>query len=103
MPTRMVKTLAKTIIQTQAFVARLAGYPNHSRLVGRILGGASEAHGVPCHRVVNCQSRTAPSWSEQRVLLEAEGVKFKTNNHVDLKVCLWNIMEIDSFNFDTEH
>jgi methylated-DNA-protein-cysteine methyltransferase-like protein len=30
----------------------------------------------PCHRVVNHAGRTAPGWSEQRQLLEKEGVKF---------------------------
>ena len=89
----IVASIPRGKVLTYGLVARLAGYPNHSRLVGKILGGASEAHGVPCYRVVNSQGRTAPCWDKQQELLEAEGVTFKTNNRVDLKTSLWNIMD----------
>ena len=44
---------------------------------------------LPCHRVVNKEGRTAPGWSRQRPLLEAEGVQFKANGHVDMSRYLW--------------
>ena len=48
--------------------------------------------GLPCHRVVNSAGRTVPGWTRQRELLEAEGVRFKTNGCADLARCGW--MEI---------
>jgi len=39
--------------------------------------------------VVNQAGRTAPGWSRQRPLLEAEGVTFKSNGHVDMGRHLW--------------
>ena len=56
----IVASIPRGKVLTYGLVARLAGYPNHSRLVGRVLGGASEQCGIPCHRVVNSQGRTAP-------------------------------------------
>ena len=47
------------------------------------------AETLPCHRVVNKEGRTAPGWSRQRPLLEAEGVGFKSNGHVDMQRHLW--------------
>lgn len=77
-------------VLTYGQVALLAGYPNHSRLVGRLLCGAEPSDRLPCHRVVNVQGRPAPVWQEQRPLLEAEGVSFKTNGCVDMKQAQWN-------------
>lgn len=82
-------------VLTYGEIARLTGYPTHSRLVGRVIQGTSAALGLPCHRVVNSQGRTAPGWAEQRVLLEEEGVKFKANGCVDMSICLWDVMEVD--------
>ncbi|HAY73588.1 MAG TPA: cysteine methyltransferase, partial [Ruminococcaceae bacterium] len=45
----------------------------------------------PCHRVVNGSGRTAPGWTEQRSLLESEGVEFKPNGCVDMKKFQWEI------------
>jgi methylated-DNA-protein-cysteine methyltransferase-like protein len=39
--------------------------------------------------VVNKEGRTAPGWSLHRPLLEAEGVLFKPNGHVDMSRHLW--------------
>jgi len=38
---------------------------------------------------VNKEGRTAPGWSRQRELLEEEGVRFKSNGHVDMRQYLW--------------
>ncbi|MDY6289279.1 MAG: MGMT family protein, partial [Bacteroidales bacterium] len=38
-------------VLTYGAIARLAGYPNHSRLVGRVMRGAPDGQ-LPCHRVV---------------------------------------------------
>ena len=76
-------------VTTYGNVAALAGWPSHSRMVGRTLRYTPGAEKLPCHRVVNKEGRTAPGWSEHRLLLEAEGVSFKSNGHVDMQRHLW--------------
>ena len=65
-------------------IAGLAGIPKNSRLVGRIMSMQDRYGEHPCHRVVNHAGRTAPGWTEQRQLLEKEGVEFKANGCVDM-------------------
>ena len=74
---------------TYGIIAALAGWPSHSRMVGRTLRYTPEAEQLPCHRVVNKEGRTAPGWSRQRPLLESEGVTFKSNGHVNMARHLW--------------
>ena len=76
-------------VTTYGHIAAWAGWPSHSRMVGRTLRYTPGAEKLPCHRVVNREGRTAPGWSRQRLLLEAEGVIFKANGHVDLSRHLW--------------
>lgn len=76
-------------VLTYGTIARLAGWPHHSRMAGRAMCKAPSA--LPCHRVVNATGRTAPGWTEQPALLRAEGVRFKKNGCVDLAQCLWEI------------
>ena len=65
-------------------IAELIGRPKNSRLVGKIMSLADKYGDHPCHRVVNSAGRTVPGWTEQRALLEAEGVIFKENGNVDM-------------------
>lgn len=76
-------------VTTYGIIAAWAGWPSHSRMVGRTLRYTPEAALLPCHRVVNKEGRTAPGWSRQRVLLEEEGVAFRPNGHVDMQRHLW--------------
>ncbi|MGI6665124.1 MAG: MGMT family protein [Christensenellaceae bacterium] len=75
-------------VATYGQLAYLAGFPQAPRIAGRALAYAPG--GLPCHRVVNSQGRTAPHFLEQRALLEQEGVVFKENGCVNLKLHLWN-------------
>jgi len=71
-------------------IASLIGRDGNARLVGKILSLSSYYGKYPCHRVVNHAGRTAPGWSEQRWLLEQEGVEFKKNGCVDIKKYQWD-------------
>ena len=75
-------------------IAWLVGCPNHSRLVGRMLHGAAESEGLPCHRVVNNVGRLVPGWTEKRDLLEDVGVTFRTNRCVVMKNWHWKLDEL---------
>jgi len=76
-------------VTTYGIIATLAGWPSHSRMVGRTLRYTPGAEKLPCHRVVNKEGRTAPGWSQHRPMLEKEGVRFKPNGHVDMQQHLW--------------
>jgi methylated-DNA-protein-cysteine methyltransferase-like protein len=85
----IVKQIPRGRVTTYGDIATLAGWPSHSRMVGRTLRYTPGAELLPCHRVVNKEGRTAPGWSRQRPLLEEEGVSFKANGLVDMKRYLW--------------
>lgn len=72
-------------------IAIMAGREKNARLVGKILSHANMYGNYPCHRVVNSAGRLAPGWKEQRSLLLQEGVGFKDNGNVDMKICGWKI------------
>ena len=85
----IVSQIPRGRVTTYGHIAVLAGWPSHSRMVGRTLRYTPGAEELPCHRVVNKEGRTAPGWSRQRPLLEAEGIHFKSNGHVDMSRHLW--------------
>lgn len=76
-------------VTTYGTIASWAGWPSHSRMVGRTLRYTPAAAGLPCHRVVNAAGRTAPGWGRQRTLLQEEGVGFGANGRVDMRRYLW--------------
>lgn len=76
-------------VATYGQIARLIGRERNARLVGKILAMAEFYGDYPCHRVVNHQGRLAPGWAQQRDLLEAEGVSFKDDGHVDMAAARW--------------
>lgn len=49
-------------VLTYGQIARLAGFSNYSRWVGKVLSHHPGTAALPCHRVVNSQGRTAPHW-----------------------------------------
>lgn len=81
-------------VATYGQIAQLIGRERNARLVGRGLSQAGLYGKYPCHRVVNSAGRLAPAWEEQRHLLWAEGVTFKTNGCVDLKKHQWKPTDI---------
>ncbi len=85
----IIRDIPSGHVATYRQIARLAGYPNYARMVGRTLSHASESLELPCHRVVNSQGRPAPGWTEQKRLLEKEGILFKKNGCVNMKLHLW--------------
>jgi len=85
----IVSQIPRGRVTTYGHIAAWAGWPSHSRMVGKTLRYSPGAEELPCHRVVNSVGRTAPGWSRQRTLLEEEGVTFKPNGHVDMHKHLW--------------
>ena len=82
-------------VATYGQIAQLIGRERNARLVGLVLSQAGLYEKYPCHRVVNSAGRLAPAWEEQRHLLWAEGVTFKTNGCVDLKKHQWKPIDMN--------
>lgn len=83
-----VKKIPKGKVSTYGIIAIKLGKPRGAREVGWMLHSNDRAD-VPCHRVVDRNGRLAPNfafdgWKEQRKRLEAEGVKFIDDMHVNL-------------------
>lgn len=87
----VVKEIPKGKVLSYGGIARLIGWPYHSRMVGKAMSQIPAELQLPCHRVVNNQGRMVPHWPEQRELLEPEGVRFKSNGCVDMKQHAWKL------------
>ena len=79
----LVRSIPEGKVLTYGAIATLLGRPAAARQVGKLMSSAPP--GTRAHRVVNSAGRTAPGWTEQRALLEEEGVAFRGNGNVDLK------------------
>lgn len=90
----IVRQIPRGRVLTYGRIAELCGWPNHSRLVGRIMRTAPDAQ-LPCHRVVNASGRLAPHFPAQASLLEAEGVRLSPSGKVPLKEYLWTVAYSD--------
>ena len=79
-------------VTTYGQLARLAGNPRMSRIVGCAMHAAPE--GLPCHRVVDrtgglCDAFAPMGRATHRMLLEMEGVPFRPDGTVDLERAMW--------------
>ncbi len=86
----VVEEIPEGRVATYGQIARLIGRDKNARLVGKVLSMAEFYGEYPCHRVVNHGGRLVPGWQEQAYLLQSEGVPFKNENHVDIKLCQWD-------------
>jgi len=81
-------------VATYGQIARLVGFPRHSRHIGRILAKAPRNEKLPWHRVVNSQGKISVRGMDgsddfQRILLEEEGVEFGLSGRIPLKQFQW--------------
>ena len=81
-------------VATYGQIARMAGNPRWSRVVGYALHVNPAPGIIPCHRVVNREGKVAESFAFgggniQRQMLEQEGVVFETDGHIDLYKYGW--------------
>ena len=83
----VVQSIPRGKVASYGQVARLAGNPRLSRVVGYALHVNRDPEHIPCYRVVNRFGETAPAFAfggadRQRELLEADGVEFDENGRV---------------------
>ena len=86
-------------VATYGQIADLAGLYGKARLVGYALFRVQIADDIPWHRVVNAKGEISYSFKRQggdylqKVLLEEEGVEFKSSGKIDLKKYRWRSLD----------
>jgi methylated-DNA-protein-cysteine methyltransferase-like protein len=92
---RVIRRIPRGKVASYGQIARLAGFPNHARLVGYALHALRDDKdkSVPWWRVINVKGEISLSDFSgadlQRSLLEKEGVRFDLRGRVDMKRCGW--------------
>lgn len=84
---RIVAAIPPGRVATYGQLALLAGCPRWARQAGKAMSVAPRD--LTSHRVVYAAGRLVPGWAEQRGYLEAEGVTFRPNGHVDMAKHRW--------------
>ncbi len=89
----VVKRIPKGKVATYGQIARLAGNPHLSQIVGYALHVNPDPENIPCFRVVNRFGEVSSAFvfggeNAQIELLRADGVEVE-NGKVDLKKYLW--------------
>lgn len=90
----VVGQIPKGCVASYGQVATVAGNPRWARVVGYALHSNPFPGVIPCHRVVNRFGFPAKTFAfggedAQRQLLEAEGIVFEQDGHIDLKKFGW--------------
>jgi len=85
----IIQQIPERHIMTYGQIARLAGNSRGARGVSWILHSMSKSHQLPWHRVVNAKGKVSHTGSEQRELLELEGVTFGLGDRIDLEAYQW--------------
>ncbi len=90
----IVKKIPKGQVATYGQIARLAGNPRWSRVVGYALHVNPDSSKIPCHRVVNRHGELSKAFAfggqqAQKMLLEMEGIEFLQDDRVELEKYQW--------------
>lgn len=83
------KLIPKGRVSSYGAIAKAVGFPNHSRHVGKAMGGCPKD--VPAHRVISSSGTlSVPEFHER---LEAEGIEVKNFKIKNFKELFWNPLE----------
>lgn len=85
----ITKLVPKGKVTSYGAIAKALGFPNHSRHVGKAMGGCPED--VPAHRVISSSGML--SIPDFQTKLEKEGVKIENLKIKNFKNIFWNPME----------
>ncbi|WP_312090292.1 MGMT family protein [Chryseobacterium sp.] len=85
----ITKMIPKGRVTSYGAIAKAIGFPNHSRHVGKAMGGCPGD--VPAHRVIS--SSGILSVPEFQIKLENEGVEIENLRIKNFKNIFWNPLE----------
>jgi len=93
---RVVSMIPPGRVATYGQIASDLGNPRAARTVGWALSSLPRGMDVPWHRVINSQGRISGTpggrrASEQRAMLEEEGIAFDDDGRIDLDSCGWTM------------
>lgn len=92
----IVKIIPRGRATSYGAIAKAIGYPNMSRLVGRMMCECDSAKSnIPAHRVVNSQGvlSASPTFTQMQSLLESEGIVVVNNRIKNWKAVFWDPMQ----------
>jgi len=95
----IVRRIPKGRATSYGAIAKAIGYPNMSRLVGKVMASAdTSVSKIPAHRVVNSQGILSgkDAFTHQggmQNLLESEGISVKNDRITNWKKVFWNPLE----------
>lgn len=86
--------IPKGKVATYGQIARIAGNPRWSRVVGYALHNNPAPGIIPCHRVVNRDGKVAEGFVfggalAQQKMLEEEGIIFEADGYINLDKYKW--------------
>ena len=92
---QLVRLIPAGSVATYGQMAAYSGSPRAARQVGAVLAGLPQDTPVPWQRVINAAGAISPRAKAgaveiQRMLLEEEGVSFRSDGTVDLHKHLWH-------------
>ena len=83
------KLIPKGRVSTYGAIAQSVGFPNHSRHVGKAMGGCPKD--IPAHRVIASGGKL--SVPEFQVRLEKEGIEVENLKVKNFTKLFWNPLE----------
>lgn len=95
----VVRRIPRGRVATYGQIARILGSPRSARTVGWALRATPAGSAVPWQRVINSRGMISLGAGSQgaalqRSLLEAEGVVFDEQGHVDLDIYGWDGLDL---------
>lgn len=90
---QLIQSIPFGYVATYGQIAKVAGNARAARQVSWVLHAMSQKHNLPWHRVINSKGEISLIASEQRELLEMEGVVFSLGGKVKLKDYQWQFAE----------
>lgn len=85
----ITKLIPKGRVSSYGAIAKAVGFPNHSRHVGKAMGGCPED--VPAYRVISSSGTLSVLEFQER--LEAEGITVENLRIKNFKKLFWNPLE----------
>ena len=85
----ITKLIPKGRVSSYGAIAKAVGFPNHSRHVGKAMGGCPED--VPAYRVISSSGTLLVLEFQER--LEAEGIEVENLRIKNFKKLFWNPLE----------
>lgn len=85
----ITRLIPKGRISSYGAIAKAVGFPNHSRHVGKAMGGCPKD--VPAHRVISSSGKLSVPEFQKR--LEAEGITVENLRIRHFKNLFWNPLD----------